>query len=526
MQKKNKYNNRKQKQCIDQVNTITASTVHEHITKYGSAASEYIKGYEGKDNLTGNIFDKGHKAIHDYKLHPDYTEQNLKQQAGYNAEVLKVSRENAKNIINNRPERVIRTADHPDFGKNDMVNDHVVVDSNNNVIKGLQSQMKFVDNYEQLIDKIAKGANGGKNDFSRYLNTKLDLPSDQYQQAKEYCLSEAKKMKQQASHLKNINPELAAKKLNYAKNYEKIHNHIKDSKITRKEAIEYRVNPRASLVKDVTNVAHEAGIDGAKIGGGVGFVISAINNLLLIKAKDSQAIESSTVLKNIIQDTAKSALAGYTITAGGTVLKASMEQYGGKFIQQLSKTGAPGAAVAFVLSLKKPIEKFIKGEITKTEFLEAIGQQGSNTIVGTLFMAIGQATVPIPVIGAIMGSIIGYTISSISYKTLTQSIQQSKLSKERYLKTKEACKKARYLMNTYLYKNEILLTEQSNILKDDIEKYFAVINNLIIDKEYQGIDGICKAVNEMSLKMFNKKLKYSTSEECHQFLLSNDKLIL
>lgn len=325
MQNYNKNKNKHSKNNSEKTDIIIAGTLQETVSRYGSAASEHIKGYEGRDNLTGTIFDKGHKQIYNYKLHPDYIEQNSKQQAGYNAEILKVSRENVENIINNKPERVIRTADHPDFSKNDMVNDHVVVDGNNNVIDGLQSQMKFVDNYERLIDKIVKGGSGGKNDLSRYLDTKLDLPSDQYQQAKEYCLSEAKKLREQAAYLKETNPQLAEQKLLTAKNYEKVHDNIQDSKITTQEAMEYRLNPELSTSKDSLDIAHQAGTNGAKIGASIGFIISTINNLLALKAKDSQNIGVATIFKNIAFDTGKSAIKGYIIAAGGTLAKSTME---------------------------------------------------------------------------------------------------------------------------------------------------------------------------------------------------------
>lgn len=526
MQNQNKNKNKHSKNNSEKPDIIIAGTLQETVSRYGSAASEYIKGYEGRDNLTGTIFDKGHKQIHTYKTHPDYTEQNLKQQAGYNAEVLKVSRENAENRINNRPERVIRTADHPDFGKNDMVNDHVVVDGNNNVVDGLQSQMKFVDNYERLIDKIAKGGSGGKNDLSRYLDTKLDLPSDQYQQAKEYCLSEAKNLREQAVYLKETNPQLAEQKLFTAKNYEKVHNNIQDSKITTQEAMAYRLNPELSTIKDIMNTAHEAGENSAKIGASIGFIMSAIKNLLALKAKESQNIEVETIFKNIALDTGKSAIKGYIIAAGGTLAKSTMEQYGCECLQRLSQTGAPGAAVAFIINLNQSIVKFIRGQITGLQFLEEIGQKGSNTIAGTLFAAIGQAAIPIPFAGAAIGSLIGYTISSLSYKELTISLKEAKLSEEHYLKVKQECEEARSLMDMYLYENEKFFKEQFNILKDDVDKYFAVIDNLIIDAEYQDVDGICKAVNEIGLKVFNTELKYNTREECHQLMLSDEKLIL
>lgn len=104
--------------------------------------------------------------------------------------------------------------------------------------------------------------------------------------------------------------------------------------------------------------------------------------------------------------------------------------------------------------MRHTIVKLIKGQITGVQFLEEIGQKGSNTIAGTLFAAIGQTAIPIPFVGAIIGSSIGYTISSLSYKELTISLKEAKLSEEHYLKVKQECEEARSLMDMYLYENE------------------------------------------------------------------------
>ena len=58
----------------------------ETVQRGGSANAEFIKGYTGRDNETGKVFAKSLEGISKYKVNPDWSENNIKQQAGFEAE--------------------------------------------------------------------------------------------------------------------------------------------------------------------------------------------------------------------------------------------------------------------------------------------------------------------------------------------------------------------------------------------------------------------------------------------------------
>ena len=84
----------------------------ETIQKYGSAVKEHVVAYAGKDIEIGQKLAKGLKDIAKSKLNPNDRERNIKQQAGFAAEVKTTARENAEKIIRgDRTSKVIRTDD-------------------------------------------------------------------------------------------------------------------------------------------------------------------------------------------------------------------------------------------------------------------------------------------------------------------------------------------------------------------------------------------------------------------------------
>lgn len=90
--------------------TIGAATT-ENIERYGQAASEFIKGYKGSVDANGDIVRKGLKQVAESKVNPDFEYQNIKQQAGFSAEIHYVDKTNAENIINKSNTRVHRSND-------------------------------------------------------------------------------------------------------------------------------------------------------------------------------------------------------------------------------------------------------------------------------------------------------------------------------------------------------------------------------------------------------------------------------
>jgi len=225
--------NNKNRQKKEIIRTGVALGSDEVVQRYGSANAEFIKGYSGVDHETGQVFNRSLRGIAKYKTNPEYADQNIKQQAGFSAEVATTSRDNAEAIINKSGVRVARSEDTVDYGKNHPVVDRVQL-LDGHVIEGSQAQMKFVGNRDELFKNIT--SENGK--FSRYRGVKLELPSEQYEGAAQYCHDQAQALRQQAEIVtQKGKPEEAAKLRREADRYDALADNVQDSGLTTEDAI-------------------------------------------------------------------------------------------------------------------------------------------------------------------------------------------------------------------------------------------------------------------------------------------------
>lgn len=500
------------------LNILISAGLTQTSSLHGQASAEFIKAFTGVDNEKGISFERGHHQISNYRINPDYAKNNIQQQAGYSAEVTHVARENASNILNGSPERISRTEDVAGYGNNHTVYDHVkTIDGK--VIENSASQMKFVSNLEGQLKKIAEGKGGGKNDHSRYLQGDLTLPSDQVEKAKEICTQEAEGLRQQAKHLESQGKyDLAAQKKQSAKNYEDLRDSkIKSASLTTQEAIEYRQSTKWATTKDIARVSHKAGVQGAKFGAVLGGSISLLTNIVLVSIGNKEPEEA---IKEVSLATGKSAVSGYAIGFSGSAISGFMHQSANVSVRSMAGTSFPTMIVTNCIQLSGSISSLVKGEINTIEFFEQVGQSGTNMLAAGAFATAGQLAIPIPIVGAMAGSMVGYALSSVFYQEALNSFKEAKLSEKRYNEIKQLCTAARVRMK-----------EEANELRDffahEIERksnssvhLFSSLDNAIVNNN---IDAFSAAINSFCAELgYDLAIK---SKSDLDVLMASDKIL-
>ncbi|MDR0355094.1 MAG: hypothetical protein LBJ64_05095 [Deltaproteobacteria bacterium] len=169
-------------------NAGLAGAADEVVQRYGSANKEHFVGYSGQDNETGQKLAKGLKSISKHRAdNPEYRDSNIKQQAGYSAEVKTVARENAEKIITgNAKTKFTRTDDmikqpdgkgHTIGGKNEQLYDVAEIDKNGIYVNGTGRQLKYVGNTpKECVDRLLNK----KFDKYRDAGVEIEIPSDFY----------------------------------------------------------------------------------------------------------------------------------------------------------------------------------------------------------------------------------------------------------------------------------------------------------------------------------------------------------
>lgn len=419
-----------------------AGAAFEVVQRYGTAEKGHIVAYSGLDNETGKQLKRGLKKIAQSKVNPDYKEQNIKQQSGFAAEDKYVARQNAEKIISGESERVIRT---DDLGRvNDPLYDHVLLSGDGMEILGSGEQMKFVGGSpKECLNKLASEK------FQKYLDADatITVPSDFYDGIHKEADKKIASLSRQLEHArKSGRGDLEESLQQRIDKFQKIKSSVKDSGTTNADAIEARLHPKLSTAKDMARLSHRAGIEQAKIGALVGGGISLVRNTVAVV---KGTIKPKDAARNFVADTGSGAIAGYTTAFAGSAIKAAMQNARNSYIRSLSRTNVPAAIVTCTVDVGKSLSSYLKGEISGVGFLRELGEKGTGHLAAAVFASAGQVLIPIPVVGAMVGSMIGYSLSSTYYKELMQALDDAALAHEQRLAIEAECNEACRMIKAY-----------------------------------------------------------------------------
>ena len=463
------------------LNAGIAGASHETIQRYGDAIKQHFVAYSGEDNELQKTLVKGLKQISKEKINPDYEYQNIRQQAGFSAEVKDVARSNAEKIINGETSRKIRT---DDLGRvNDPLYDTVSIDANGNIIEGSGAQMKFLGasakdpstagSAARALDKLQSKK------FQKYLDAdaKIDVPSDQYDSLIDQANNKIEDLaKQLENQKKSGNTEQVQKLEEHIEKLKKIKKNLQKSTVSSDEAVFARMHPVLSTAVDITKLSHRAGVKSAEISAIFGGSISIVKNIVSVCKGE---IEPENAVLNVAKDTATTAVTGYATGFTGSVIKGIMQNSKSEYVRELSKTNIAGTIVNVTISTTKTMSRYLNGEIDGVECLEDLGEQGAGTIASAMFAAIGQAVIPIPFVGGLIGGMVGYSLSSASYGILMESLKEEKMAKEEREKIEEICNEHIKMIRQYRSEIEEIINKYLMDSTDIFREAFSGIKNAL-----------------------------------------------
>ena len=495
------------------VNAAVANASNDIVQRHGSAIKEHVVAYSGTDHERGKTLVKGLKDISKSKLNKDFRSQNIKQQAGFSAEIKEMARENAERILREDGSRIIRT---DDLGLvNDQLYDHAVLDAHGNRITGLSSQMKFVGkNEDELLGKLMSKK------YEKYLDGKMEIPSDYFDGVKSRIRERLNDLDKQLDRAKQENrPDLEKRLQNKFDKLKKIDKNLEKSHVSTKDAIVARLHPAYSTAKDVMKIGHKAGKEGAKTGAMIGGGISLIRNAVAA-AKGDKSIGEAT--GEVVSDVEVFATTGYVVASGGSILKGAMQNAPNEFVRTLSLTPFPANIVAMTLEIGKTMTRYVKGEIDDTECLSELGEKGTSSLSSAMFAAAGQIVIPIPGVGALIGGIVGYTFSSVYYKELTTALNEAKLAQEERIRIEVECAQAIEIICQYRMEIEQVITAY---LSDHRAVFDAAFSGIKASLELGNVDGFISSMNTITEKL-GGDIQYKSLEEFNTFMKSDDSIIL
>lgn len=210
---------------------------------------------------------------------------------------------------------------------------------------------------------------------------------------------------------------------------------------------------KVTTVENIVETGHNAGKVGAMNAGATTATMSGIMNIVSV-IKGEKSVEDA--LADTAVDTGKAVATGYVMGGGLTTVCHTLSASTSSFLKALSDANVPGKIITAVVLTGNTFKQYIEGEISTQECLIKIGEKGLNTAMTGYSMVVGQALIPIPVVGAAVGALIGSIATSTYCNKLMNDLKRKELEHQERVRIIAECEK---------------IADQTSALKAELELY-------------------------------------------------------
>lgn len=570
---------RKDEMQRDIARTATALSASETVSRYGSANAEFIKGYTGVDNETAKTLSKGLKTISQEKTglpqkagtsaeilatSRDNAENIINKSSQRSARTDDLKREHGTNHpVADR----VKTGEGNTATYSQMKFENSPQSLVNKIVKKDGDYAKYLDPAAVCEERAAKHlkhaavadakaqqyeASGNIEAAKKWRETaddlrtraetnleiatseiKIEVPSEQVEPIKKLCreranscLDSAKKHELDALHQEqsgNLDAAAELKKKarelrDEAERCNQLEKQVTDSGVSQEEANVAASQPLKTTATNILKTSHRAGIEGAKYGALIGGVISLLTNAFSVAQEKKQLGEAA---QNVATDTAKATALGYGTAFAGSALKGGLQQSSNQTLRTLAGTNAPALAVNICLSLGSSVKRYVTGDISEAQLLSEVGEKGAGMLSGGMMAALGQLAIPIPFVGAAIGGMIGYSLSSFFYQSALDAARGVELSRQQLERIRAIEVAARERLVAEQAALDAFTSRELPQLRQETQRLFAIVDNATLGNA----DDLAAAINEYAT-LLGKKLQFQNLAEFDDFMNSDVPLTL
>ncbi len=193
---------------------------------------------------------------------------------------------------------------------------------------------------------------------------------------------------------------------------------------------------------------------GALIDGGV----SLITNVYECVANGKDPVKA---IKHTAIATLKGGALSYISAFSSSSLGGLMQSSANKIIQSLGKDSVPAMIVGACVANATVLTRYFSGKIGGVELRKQL-VKANTTLVSSGAMAVaGQALIPIPVVGALVGGFVGAILSETFFNAFLKAREEAKLARQRRIEIEKECREFIKLLEAY-----------QNQFKEVFERYF------------------------------------------------------
>ena len=243
-----------------------------------------------------------------------------------------------------------------------------------------------------------------------------------------------------------------------------------------------------------------------------------LNITAVIKGEKS----AEDAIADTVVDTGKAAATGYAMGGGLTTISHSLSGSSSKFLRALSESNVPGKVITAVIVTGDTLKRYGNGEITTQECLIELGGKGLNFATTGYSMAVGQALIPIPVVGAAVGALVGSMLTSNYYNQLITTLQTKELEHQERLRIIAECERAAQEARAFREELEKYLQSYFREYQDCFDDALATIHTSF---QMGDADGVIAGANQITRKL-GGNVRYNNMSEFKNYLLDDSTDIL
>jgi len=283
---------------------------------------------------------------------------------------------------------------------------------------------------------------------------------------------------------------------------------------------------RALRRKDITDSAgnivktgHSAGKAASQNSGITGLTMSGIMNITAFLKGEKNAEDA---IADTVVDTGKAATTGYIMGSGLTTVSHTLSASSSKFLRALSESNVPGKVITAVMLTGDTLKKYSNGEITTQQCIIELGEKGLNFATTGYSMAVGQALIPIPIVGAAVGALFGSIATSNYYNQLIETLQTKELEHQERIKIIEECERVAQEARAYREELEVYLASYFKEYQDCFDDAINMLNNSL---QTGDVNGVIAGANKITRKM-GGKVHYDNMDEFKEFIFNDSTDVL
>ncbi|MTI12209.1 hypothetical protein [Sansalvadorimonas verongulae] len=264
---------------------------------------------------------------------------------------------------------------------------------------------------------------------------------------------------------------------------------------------------------------HLSGMKAGKIGAAAGGGLSALNYAR--KAYKGE-VGTAEAISGTAVDTAKGFATGYVTTSlSKGITHASKKYLSDTVSSSLVKSNAPAAIAAGIVSSSKSIIRYLNGDIDEKALKDEVSETAISGTFSFYYGALGQAAIPIPVVGGLVGAAVGFFVGNMLHKSGLIALGTPTIVK--------VARKRRQTIEAMCYTAIAQAQEMQKQIYKSTEEYQS-LRNTVFEEAFSNMEDALNAwdPNQMTLALtsindlFGKDLFFKSFEEFDNFMMDQN----